>query len=174
MANPLSEQERLKILELVGKYGTKWKFISTFLPGRTEPTIKSFYNSYQKNGTIFPKRGRPIQITQEKRDGIIKSIKEDPEQHLTDLSFEFEISAPSCKMILNKAGFKFQRKIAVAALKKQHIKARLEMADRFLFYNYRDLWPIIFTDESTIVVNLNNGGVWRLRGHHPPQSFYIK
>ena len=32
MSNPLLEQEKLKSLELVGKYGTKWKLIS---PGRT-------------------------------------------------------------------------------------------------------------------------------------------
>lgn len=39
---------------------------------------------------------------------------------------------------------------------------------------YTSLLPIVFIDESTIVENLNNGGVWHERGHYPPQTFYTK
>ena len=43
-----------------------------------------------------------------------------------------------------------------------------------LTYNYLQLPPIIFTDESTICENLNEGGIWRKWGHHPPESFFEK
>lgn len=62
MANRLTEQERLKIIKLVDIHGRKWRFIASQMPGRSESTIKSFYNSYEKYETINPKRGRPPTI----------------------------------------------------------------------------------------------------------------
>ena len=33
---------------------------------------------------------------------------------------------------------------------------------------------IVFTDESRVEVNLNNGGIWRRKGEHPEIAFYEK
>lgn len=174
MANRLSEKERLKIIESVNKYGRKWKFIATQIPNRSESTIKSFYNTYLKKETIFPKLGRPPKITDEVKQEVINSIEEDPEQHLTNLSYDNDISTTGAKKILNDNGYSYHQKIAITPLKPDHINARLNLCNRFLVYDYGQLWPIIFTDESTIIVDLNNGGIWRKRGHYPPQAFYEK
>lgn len=174
MANRLSEKERLKIINLVNIYGRKWNFIATQMPGRSESTIKSFYNTYEEKETIFPKLGRPVKITAEVKEEVINSIEEDPEQHLTNLSFEHQISTTSVKKILNDDGYSYHQKTAVTPLRQEHVNARLGMCNRFLVYDYGQLWPIIFTDESTIIVNMNNGGIWRKRGHYPPQAFYEK
>lgn len=32
----------------------------------------------------------------------------------------------------------------------------------------------MFTDESTVVLDLSRHGIWRQRGFHPPESFYWK
>lgn len=60
----------------------------------------------------------------------------------------------------------------VLSLTEDHKIARLSLSDLILSYNYNQLPPIIFTDESTVVKNLNTGGIWREYGHHPPESFY--
>jgi hypothetical protein len=33
--------------------------------------------------------------------------------------------------------------------------------------------PIIFTDESTVEVDLSRGGLWRKRGHQIPESYFV-
>ena len=43
---PLEEEEKLTIVRLVERSGKKWQYISTFLPGRTVPTIKRFCFKY--------------------------------------------------------------------------------------------------------------------------------
>lgn len=170
----LSEKEKLEILNLVRIHGKQWKFISTFLPGRTENTIKSFYTRFLKSGTISPKRGRPKQISEEVKNDLVDSVKENPEQTLSQMASDSGISRTSAKTILNDNHISYHNKIAITPLKPWHIEARLAFANRFLVHNYKDLWPMIFTDESTVVVNLNSGGIWRARGHYPPQAFFEK
>lgn len=172
MANPFTEKERLKIVYLVEINGKHWKFIAENIPGRSDSTIKSFYKSYEIHGTIFPKLGRPVKITQEIKDDVVKSIEDDPEQHLNDLSSKFDISTTSTKKGLNTNGISYHEKIPITPLKPQHIEARLNMCDRFLIFDYKSLWPIIFTDESTVIVDLKKGGAWRRRGYYPPHAFY--
>lgn len=142
------------------------------IPGRTENTIKSFYKSYEKYGTISPKRGRPKKITTEIENNLVSSVESNPEQTLTEMAVDNDISRTSAKTILNNHHIAFHNKIAITPLRPWHIQKRLELANRFLIYKYEDLWPIIFTDESTVVVNMDSGGIWRARGHYPPQAFY--
>lgn len=109
MANRLTEQERLKIIKLVNDYGRKWRFIASQMPGRSESTIKSFFNSYEKYDTINPKLGRPPKITDEVKSNVVQSIEHDLEQHLTNLSFDNQIST-SAKKILNDNGYSYSQK----------------------------------------------------------------
>jgi hypothetical protein len=56
-------------------------------------------------------------------------------------------------------------------LTERHKQARVE----FCQHQTRDPFPfpIIFTDESTVALNLNKGGLWRIRGHRIEQEHYI-
>ena len=71
-------------------------------------------------------------------------------------------------MILNDHGVKYFKLTPVPPLDEVHKQKRLFLCDMILTYNYLQLPPIIFTDESTICENLNEGGIWRKWGHHPP------
>ena len=85
---------------------------------------------------------------------------------------ENNISKPSAKIIFNSNTIKYYQMTPVLSLTEDHKIARLSLSDLILSYNYNQLPPIIFTDESTVVKNLNSGGIWREYGHHPPESFY--
>ena len=50
----------------------------------------------------------------------------------------------------------------------------MAMTNLILTYHPAALHPIIFTDESTVYDNLNDGGIWREWRHNPPESFYIQ
>lgn len=41
-----------------------------------------------------------------------------------------------------------------------------------LSYNYNQLPPILFSDESTVVENLISGVIWKEYDHHLSESFY--
>lgn len=171
---PLDEQENLTIIRLVERFGKQWKLITTYLPGRTVPTLKSFYLKYERTGKISNQKHAPWKIDDTIKNGILGSIENDPEQTLKNISFDFDISPPSAKKVLNDNNISYWKKICVPPLEPWHKLDRLRMCNTITEVGVRTLLPIVFTDESTIVENLNSGGIWRQRGHYPPQAFYVK
>ena len=134
---------------------------------------KKFY-SYKKYNTIFPKQGRPKKVDDETEQNIVNSMRNNPLQTLRDVAEENNVSKPTAKTVLNDNKIKYYRMTPVAPLDQSHKNNRLSMCDIILSYQYSQLPPIIFTDESTVCEDLNKGGIWREWGHHPPESFYIK
>lgn len=112
--NMLTEKEKINIVNLVQQHGKKWKYIATLLPGRTNNTIKSFYISYEKHGTISPKRGRLKEITVEVENNLVNSVIANPEQTLIEMSSENDISRTTAKKILNEHHITYHNKIAVS------------------------------------------------------------
>ncbi|GAQ86262.1 Myb domain protein [Klebsormidium nitens] len=47
-SGPLTEEEQRKVIELQKVHGNKWSHIAQFLPGRSDNTIKNFWNSHRK------------------------------------------------------------------------------------------------------------------------------
>ena len=56
-------------------------------------------------------------------------------------------------------------------MNQNHKERRKCFSENFKSLHFSDVPPIIFTDESTVCVDLK-GGVWRKRGEHPGCSFY--
>ena len=97
-----------------------------------------------------------------------------PSQSLNYIASQNNISKSSTKTILNENKIKFYKLTPFPPLDYAHKQARLLLCDLILSYDYLQLPPIIFTDESTVCENLNGGGIWREYGHYPPESFYNK
>lgn len=169
--NPLTEKQRIEIVKQAETKGHSWKSIGESI-GRNPDTCKKFYKAYQTTGTLFPKQGRPKKITDEVKQNVVASMKNNPIQTLNDVACENNISKPSAKTILNSNKIKYYQMTPVPSLTEDHKRARLSLCDLILSYRYDQLPPIIFTDESTVVENLNSGGIWREYGHHPPESFF--
>lgn len=170
--NSLTEAQKIEILKAYDRYGPKWVVIGRIL--NINPcTIKSFYRSYTKHGTISPKIGRPVQIEQTTKDGIIGALECDPECSLRELNSLFDVSITSIRKILNEDRLQYYRKIAVPDLTDDHKIKRLNFANNFTHLTYRQMPIIIFTDESCVEVNLR-GGIWRRRGEYPIEAFYEK
>ena len=87
---PLTEQEKIQIIENVDTFGRMWTLIGSLLD-RNPDTIRSFYDSYLKHRTIFPARGRPRVNDFTLVNGIIGSIQAYPTQRLIDLAKDFDI-----------------------------------------------------------------------------------
>ena len=98
-------------------------------------------------------------------------MRSDPTQSLQDVSIPNDISKPTAKKILNENKIKFYKMTPEPPLDDSHKAERISMCDIILSYQYTQLPPIIFTDESTICEDLDRGGIWREWGHHPPNLF---
>ena len=170
---PLTEKQRLEVIKQAETSGHNWTSIGQSI-NRSPETCKKFYQSYKKFGTIYPKQGRPPKINDEVKQDVVKSMKNNPKQSLSDVGSQNNISKTSTKTILNDNKIKYYQMTPIPPLDDQHKTARLELCDIILSYHYLQLPPIIFTDESTVCENLNGGGIWREYGHHPEECFYSK
>jgi transposase len=78
----LTESLKIRILIAYNELGPRWTEISRRLDVDSD-TARAFINRYEKSGTLHPKMGRPIKITQEIKDGIVGVVKF--EQEITNL-----------------------------------------------------------------------------------------
>ncbi len=141
---------------------------------RNESTLRSFSNSYNNHQTISPTRGRPIEINEDTKQSVTGFMLAEPTQSLFNVAQDFDISTVSVRTILHQNKIQYFDKTPMVELKEYHKRARVNMCRQISTINYRNLPPIVFTDESTVRVDLKGGGIWRQRGFHPPESFYIK
>lgn len=169
----LTEHEKIEILKAHDKYGSNWTLIGRELSINPN-SIRSFFNSFTKHGTLSPRMGRPKTISQEIKDGVIGAVEFYPESKLRDIKSLFDISTASIRSILNEDQIKFHPKIPVPSLTEKHKIERVRFANKFAHLSYRDMPVIIFSDESSVQVNLDSGGIWRRRGEYPNGSFCEK
>ena len=166
----LSENDKVKILILIERYGTQWQRISSEI-GKNSETIRSFYKQYQKTGLLSPKRGRPIEIDQQTKNGVVNFIQGSPKSTLREASSNFNISPNSTKTILNTNQIRYFKPISICPLTDRHKNNRIFFTNNMLNGIPQN---IIFTDESTVRVDLNGRGIWRKRGLYPQGSFFEK
>lgn len=171
MRRALTEQEKIRIIELVHEYGHQWKLIGSIID-RPFSTCKSFYDSYCKNGTLFPRLGRPPEITRDIENGVIGSIQSDGLQKLSNISKDFDISESTARKILIQNNINYYEKTPITGLKPDQKINRINFCSYFMQFNYKNLPKIIFTDESFVQNYTNRDGIWRIRGFHPPESYY--
>lgn len=170
---PLTELEKIIILVQIGCHGPKYTFIGNQI-NRSPNTVKSFFKSFKQHKTLFPPRGPPKSINDETTNGILGSVTAYPTQTLSEISKDFDVSPTKVKFILNENKINYFKKTAVVELTEKHKSNRVKFSEIFIQYNYFQIPKIIFTDESTFVVILENGGVWRTQRLYPPESFYYK
>lgn len=163
-----TEAEKLKIITLVNSIGNEWTRIGREVNHPAE-SCRCFYNRYLKRGTLSPKRGRPPTITPEKKSAIVEHTEQQPLDDLRSIGDEFDVSHSSVKTILNENKIKFHQQIARVPLTPVHMTNRQNFCNGMLASPQPN---IIFTDESTVEVNLKQKGIWRRRGFYPPGSFY--
>lgn len=139
--------------------------------GIPRTTIISFLQSYEKSKTLSVKRGRPKKITDEIRQQVVDQTINNPFMHLRDHAANLPIGKESVRKILHEEHFDYYEMTPVSPLNEQHISNRLRYCNQVL---QKGIQPVVFTDESTVVVDLSKQGIWRQRGFHPPLSFYPK
>ena len=160
----LTEQEKIKIVAMVYVYGHQWKFISESI-GHPYDTVKNFYKSYLKHGSILPKQGRPIKIDNDIKERVVQTIEQNPTSTLRCVANNFPICATSVKNILNEHKIQFFQQIPICPLNPNHVTNRINFCNNMINTMPQN---IIFTDESSVEVNLKGHGIWRKRGLYPP------
>ena len=166
----LTEQQKIQIITMVSQIGKQWKMISETIE-RPYETVRSFYNSYIQHNTIFPQRGRPKKIDDDLKASVVGYMDADPTNTLRSVADDFPICPASVRNILNENSINFYRPIPICPLTDNHVNNRMTFCTNMLINLPQN---IIFTDESTVEVNLAGHGIWRRRGLYPPGSFFPK
>lgn len=166
----LTEQEKIKIISMVYVYGHRWKFSSETI-GHPYETVRNFYKSYLEHDTIFPKQGRPIKIDDNEKTNIVNHFRNTATGTLRNASTNFDLSPSSIRKVLNENKIQFFQKILVCPLKQTHFNNRVNFFGNMINAPQQN---IIFTDESTVEVDLGGHGIWRRRGLYPLGTFYEK
>ena len=160
---PLSEEEKIIILQHYAVYGKKWELIGRLM-NRKESTVRSFVNSYKKHNTLFPKRGPKPTILEEDKEDVVSIVEGDPEIHLDLVSNYTDISETSIRKILHENKIYYHPKTPVCTQLNEHMQRRMLFTSKFINLQYYQMPNIIFTDESTVQMCLKRGGIWRRRG----------
>ena len=166
----LSEQEKIEIISMYNGGVKSVRKIGETI-NKPKSTVESFLKSYHKFGTISPKRGRKAIITEDLKQSVARDLVSDPFLPLTDQTQNYPVSRETIRKIRHEEKFNYYNMTPTCQLTQQHIEARLRYC-RFVVE--RPLIPIVFTDESTVEVNLSKPGIWRRRGHYPPGMLLCK
>lgn len=139
--------------------------------GIARTTIISFLDKYDKEKTLTNKQGRPKKATDEVRQQIVQLVTQNLLQHVRDHAASVPVGRETVRKIMHEEHFDYYSLTPISPLNDQHIINRLQYCDSVLL---NGIQPIIFTDESTVVVDPSKHGIWRQRGFHPQISFYEK
>ena len=166
----LSESDKIEIVALY-KYGTRSARKIGEILNKPKSTVFSFIKRYEKYGVLSPKRGRPTKVLPEIRAQIAQGLEGNPFLSLRDQEVNLPVGKETIRKIRHQEKFDYYEMTPVCLLTDKHIKDRLRYCEEVVSGPIK---PIIFTDESTVEINLSGQGIWRRRGHYPPQSFYPK
>ena len=166
---PLTLEQKAEILVQNGKELTPVQISRNLNIPRT--TIISFLKKYQRTQALTNHAGRPKKVNDQIREEIIHRTQAKPFEHLRDHEAHLPLGRESIRKVLHEEKIDYYQLTPVSPLKEEHIGARLTYCDQVL---ENGLQPVVFTDESTVVLDLSRHGIWRQRGFHPPESFYWK
>ena len=133
--NSLTEAEKIDLLKKFDIYPHKWTTISR-LTGIAPSTIKSFYQSYQRHGTLCPKRGPKPSIDPQDKQDVLTYITIDPELSLRDLASMTDMSKSMVCNILHANNITYHAKTPVSRLTPTHMRNRVAFATQFANTGY--------------------------------------
>jgi transposase len=140
--------------------------------GRRPGVCQKFYARYTKRHKFRAAMGRPNRIPEKTTDAIVAATEEDHRLSLrkTAARDDVQVSPSSVRVQRRKKGYGFYRSIPVPPLTPRRRQTRVQ------FCKWQDEhWtgcPIIFTDESMVAQDLNQGGLWRRRGEMLAEGTY--
>ena len=173
----IAEYEKARIMELKGQ-GKNILQISGIL-GLKYTQVNHFIKKMTSPIAIYKKTGRPKKIDDEIRKKIIEMTLSNRKLPLREnqqqiLSNGISISIESIRQIRHQEGLEWLEPIKRPPLTKTHMNARVKFAQNILEqYDNNQLPNIIFTDESTMVQDLNSQKIWRYKGEIYEQAVSI-
>lgn len=162
----MTEEEKVNIL-ILRRMGHSYAQIAEKV-GRPRSTVSSFINMYESCHVLSPKRGRK-QVSSNLIQEVSSGLENDPFLTLRNHASELSLSHETVRKLRKLAKFSYFKVKDMPPLRESHIIARLEYCNYVL--KNTEMPPIIFTDESTVCMNLHKRGIWRRRGSYPNGSF---
>lgn len=172
----LTEAEKIQIL-LLKSHGWRTFEIAHDLK-RPESTIRTFMKKYETRHTLSVKRGRkrkPIPAEIEQR--LVHEVIANPHLSLREQISRAALQVPMYTSRLWNLRHEhhihcYQQK-PVCPLTPDHKNFRVQFCN-YILNQFDHRIPVIFTDESTVEIDLKLGPVWRPKGVPIVEEFYAR
>ena len=167
--NQLTEEEKISII-VKRELGESYASIVSSL-NRSPSTIKSFVKVYNEKKVLFPKRGRKpvVRESENLKALVIAGVDDNPFLTCRSQASFLSISHESIRQLRLNNKINYYKVKKMPPLSQAKKNARVEYCKFIL--SFPSMPPVIFTDESTVQVNLIKRGIWRKRGFYPEGSF---
>jgi hypothetical protein len=160
---------------------------------REESTVRKFHHRWIETKTFTHQMGRPKTITPGIEAAVIRhtvfnrraSIRDVANQSIPTIDLPSDsldgstpdpffpsISRESVRLIRHKFHYHYYDSIPIPPMTDKHKAMRVQFCEGIL--SSVGILPILFTDESLVSVNLDKGGIWRLKNEFVSEAFFEK
>jgi transposase len=165
----LTDSEKAKILILVS-HKLSFTAIGRHL-GRNESSIRTWHSKFMKSEKFTLNQGRPTLSKPDLVASIVNQTREDPRSSIRSLEKQNPLGRETIRKMRHDNGLHYYKCEPITSLTPTHELNRMKFCEEILNFEHQP--PIIFTDESTVVVDLNIGGIWRYKGEKRADGFYV-
>ena len=137
-------------------------------------TVKFWLNRYKETGQVdeITQTGRPSLLSSKTDTMIEKQLEKEPQIPSSKLATQLkrkrvDVSARTVRRRLNSLGLKYGAMLPKPLLNLEHCKKRMAWAEENV---NRDWSNVIFTDESSININIKRKKVW----HKPGKKLVVR
>jgi hypothetical protein len=136
---------------------------------RPESTCRKWWNKYSIKHSFGEKKGGKTKKAPDKIDAIISKTQEGRRSTIRGIQEITTLSRELVRQIRHENHYHFYDQIPVPPLDDPAKLKRIAFCKSVLNHNLNI--PIVFTDESMIIQDLKQGGIWRLRTESIPDEF---
>jgi transposase len=138
---------------------------------RSESTIRSFLTKFKNSGQFHLKCGHRFIDRTEKHDEIVRRIIDNPRLTCRALEGDIGVTHETIREIRHAEGLHYYECIPIPNLLERHKRQRIQFCTEHIMM--AKIAPIIFTNESTVGMNMNAGGLWRYKDNCDPKDFSL-
>lgn len=124
--------------------------------GIARTTIISFLDRFDKTKMLSTIQRRPKKVNDNIRQQIVQQVSHNPLSHIRDQAAHVPVGRETVRKVLHEEKFDYYPLTPVSPLTDQHIIDRINYCNTVI---NNGMQPIVFTDESTAVVDLSGSGI---------------
>jgi hypothetical protein len=170
----LTDEEKVSTILLRQIHELEWREIGRQL-GRDPSTCHKFYQRWEEKKTLTSRLGRPCKYGPAEVKAIVEGVEENARQSLRAAANTLNPGREWIRLQRKANGYHYYDSIPVPPLDAKARKVRVEFCkEQSARIEFGDNLPVVFSDESTIRMDMFLGGLWRRKGVMKDEAFFVQ